>query len=167
MGPLSSGKSLSDSVKIALITVSPAKNLSEDHVGIWMKKQAKKYGHEVVIHQIVTNQVPAIRDIVSHVSKKVAPQAIIVSGGTGIAFADVTIEAVQPLFTRELSSFGPIFANMVFEQRDSAGITSRAAAGIIDRSVVFCIPDTMDICRLVCNELIFPELVHISKYMEE
>ncbi len=164
---MSPGKKNPDSVKIAVITVSPSKTLSEDHIGIWIRKQAKKYGYEGIIHQVVTNHIPSIREIVSHVAKKVAPQAIIVSGGTGLSVTDVTIEALAPMFTKELSSFGPILANMIFEQKDSAAITTRAAAGIIDKSVVFCIPDTLDMCRLACNELIFPELGNISKCMEE
>ncbi len=160
-------KKFSGSVKIAVISVHPSKTLSEDQMGAWIKKQAKKYGHEGIIHQVVTNQIPSIRELVSHVSQKVAPQAIIVSGGTGLSAADVTIEALAPIFTKELSSFGPIFANMAFEQKDSAAITTRAAAGMIDKSLVFCIPDTWDMCRLACNELIFPELGNILKCMEE
>ena len=89
------------------------------------------------------------------------------SGGTGISPKDVTIEAVRPLFSKELTGFGPIFAQLSFEQIDSAAILSRATAGIIKNSVVFCMPGSIKACKLACNELIFPELGHLIKHIKE
>ncbi len=154
-------------VKLAVISVSTTRSLSEDKSGAWIKKQTKKEGHEVVVHQTVTDEINAIKEMVEHVTDKIEPDVIIMSGGTGISPKDVTIEAVRPLFEKELTAFGSIFAQLSFEQIDSAAILSRATAGIIKNTIVFCMPGSIKACKLACNELIFPELGHLIKHIKE
>ena len=89
------------------------------------------------------------------------------SGGTGISPKDVTIEAVKPLFSKELTAFGPLFAQLSFEEIDSAAILSRATAGIINQSIVFCMPGSINACKTACKNLIFPELGHLLKHIKE
>jgi len=154
-------------IKIAVISVSTTRSLAEDKSGAWIKKQARKEGHEVVIHQTVTDDIGAIRELTDHVTAKIGPDVIIMSGGTGISPRDVTIEAVKPLFEKELTAFGPLFAQLSFEEIDSAAILSRATAGIIKQTLVFCMPGSIKACKLACNALIFPELGHLLKHMKE
>ena len=154
-------------IRIAVISVSTTRKLSEDKSGTWIKKQARKEGHEVVIHQMVTDEVQAIQDLVTHVTGKIEPDAVILTGGTGISPRDVTIEAVKPLFDKELTGFGAIFAQLSYEQIDSAAILSRATAGIIGHTVLFCMPGSIKACKLACNALIFPELGHLIKHIKE
>ena len=154
-------------IKVAVISVSTTRKLSEDKSGAWIKKQTKKEGHEVVIHQVVTDEVTAIQELVHHVTEKICPDVVIMTGGTGISPKDVTIEAVKPLFGKELTAFGPLFANLSFEEIDSAAILSRATAGIIKKAVVFCMPGSIKACKLACNNLIFPELGHLLKHIKE
>ena len=154
-------------IKVAVISVSTTRKLSEDKSGAWIKKQTKKEGHEVVIHQVVTDEVKAIQELVHHVTEKICPDVVIMTGGTGISLKDVTIEAVKPLFEKELTAFGPLFANLSFEEIDSAAILSRATAGIIKKAVVFCMPGSIKACKLACNNLIFPELGHLLKHIKE
>jgi molybdenum cofactor biosynthesis protein B len=154
-------------IKVAVISVSTTRKLSEDKSGSWIKKQAKKEGHEVVIHQVVTDETRAIQELVHHVTDKVDPDVIIMTGGTGISPKDVTIEAVKPLFEKELTAFGPLFAHLSFEEIDSAAILSRATAGIIKQTIVFCMPGSIKACKLACNHLIFPELGHLLKHIKE
>ena len=167
MGILPHKKNLPDDIKIAVVSVSTTRKLSDDTSGAWIKKQAKKEGFEVVIHQTVTDEVDAIRELTSHITEKIRPNAIIMSGGTGISPKDVTIEAVRPLFEKELTAFGPLFAQLSFEQIDSAAILSRATAGIIAQTIVFCMPGSIKACKLACGDLIFPELGHLIKHMKE
>ena len=111
--------------------------------------------------------VDAITELVTHVVGRIRPDALIMTGGTGISPKDVTVEAVQPLFQKELTAFGPIFAQLSFEEIDSAAIMSRATAGIIDQTVTFCMPGSIKACKLACNALIFPELGHLLKHIKE
>ena len=156
-----------DDIKVAVISVSTTRKLSDDTSGTWIKKQTKREGHEVVIHQVVTDEIMAIRELVLHVTEKINPDAIIMTGGTGISPRDVTIEAVRPLFEKELTAFGTLFATLSFEEIDSAAILSRATAGIIKEAIVFCMPGSLKACKLACNNLIFPELGHLLKHIKE
>jgi molybdenum cofactor biosynthesis protein B len=79
----------------------------------------------------------------------------------------VTIEAVSPLFSKELSAFGSLFAHLSTKQIGSAAILSRATAGVIENSVVFCMPGSLNACKLACTELIFPELGHLVKHIKD
>jgi molybdenum cofactor biosynthesis protein B len=89
------------------------------------------------------------------------------TGGTGISPKDVTIEAVRPLFEKELTAFGTLFTQLSFEEIDSAAILSRATAGIIKQTMIFCMPGSIKACKLACNSLIFPELGHLLKHIKE
>lgn len=126
-----------------------------------MRKQAVKEGHEVVAHQMVSDDADAIRLTATKTLEAYDPKILLVTGGTGITAKDVTIEALRSLFTKELSAFGPIYAQLSYEQIDSAAILSRTTAGIIQGTAVFCLPGSLNACKLACNHLIFPEIGHI------
>ena len=167
MGTLLHKKSGPKTVTLAVLSVSTTRKLEDDKSGAWIKKQARKEGHEVMLHQIVTDDIIAITELVDHVTGRVGPDAIILTGGTGISPRDVTIEAIRPMLDKELTAFGPIFAQLSFEEIDSAAIMSRATAGILKGTIVFCIPGSFKACKLACNQLIFPELGHLLKHLKE
>ena len=96
-----------------------------------------------------------------------APQAVIVTGGTGVSPKDVTIEALRPLMSKELTAFGPIFAHLSYQEIGSAAIMSRATAGVIGHCLVFCLPGSLKACQLACSALIFPELGHLRVHVQE
>jgi molybdenum cofactor biosynthesis protein B len=155
------------SLKLAIMTVSTTRSLADDKSGHWIKKGAKKRGHDVVFHQVVPDQQETIANTVRSVIEEHHPHAILVTGGTGIGPADVTIEAVRPLFTKELTAFGPLFTYLSYEDIDSAALLSRATAGLVDQTLVFCMPGSLKACKLACKELIFPELGHLVKHVQE
>lgn len=154
-------------VKTGIITVSTTRSLKDDKSGLWISKRAKREGHEVVFHQVITDEIEIITRTVMDVIRDLSPQALLVTGGTGISSKDVTIEAVRPLFTKELTSFGPIFAQLSFEQIDSAAILSRATAGVIEKTILFCMPGSINACKLACKAIIFPELGHLVHHIYE
>ena len=120
------------SVKIGIITVSTTRTLEDDESGRWISKLAKKEGHEVVFYQIVPDDTETITQTVVHGIDVHDPQVILLTGGTGISSKDVTIEAVRPLFEKELTAFAPLFSQLSFEDIDSAALLSRATAGVVE-----------------------------------
>ena len=154
-------------VKTGIITVSTTRSLKDDKSGLWISKRAKKEGHEVVFHQVIPDDIEIITRTVMDVINDSAPQALLITGGTGIGSKDVTIEAVRPLFTKELTAFGPIFTQLSFEQIDSAAILSRATAGLIEKTILFCMPGSINACKLACKAIIFPELGHLVHHIHE
>jgi molybdenum cofactor biosynthesis protein B len=152
-------------VDIGILSVSTTRGLVDDESGHWIKKRCEKKGHRVVYHDVVSDDAPLIADAVKRVITVYAPQAIIVSGGTGISARDVTIEAVRPLFSKELTAFGALFSYLSYEEIESAALLSRATAGLIGETMVFCIPGSLSACKLACEELILPELGHMVKHI--
>lgn len=152
-------------VRIGVLTVSTSRGLAEDESGLWMAKTAAAEGHSVVFHKVVADDAALIARTLTEALAVHRPDAVLVDGGTGLAPADVTIEALRPMFDKELTAFGVLFAQLSFEQIDSAAILSRAAAGTVSGAVVFCMPGSLKACRLACNELIFPELGHIVGHL--
>jgi molybdenum cofactor biosynthesis protein B len=155
------------SVNVAVLSVSTSRTLENDESGHWIAKQTAKEGHQVVAHRMVTDDVQAIREAVTQLLADPAPDVIIVTGGTGISPRDVTIEAIKPLFAKELTAFGPIFAQLSYEQIDSAALLSRATAGVIGKALVFCLPGSLKACELGCSNLILPELGHLHMHAFE
>jgi molybdenum cofactor biosynthesis protein B len=154
-------------VRIGIVSVSSTRSLADDKSGRWISKRAKKEGHEIVLHLVVPDDTKAIAEIIHKIINDGNAQVVLLTGGTGISSKDVTIEAVRPLFTKELSAFGPLFAQLSFEQIDSAALLSRATAGLIEKTVLFCIPGSLKACKLACKALIFPEVGHIVKHVRE
>lgn len=167
MGTKTHKKSAPKKVKLGIVSVSSTRSKAADKSGRWINKRAKKEGHDVVLHRVVPDEIEAISRTVHEIINDYNGQAILVTGGTGISNKDVTIEAVHRLFTKELTAFGPLFAQLSFEQIDSAALLSRATAGIIGASVVFCMPGSLKACKLACKALIFPELGHLVKHIHE
>ncbi|WP_300670823.1 molybdenum cofactor biosynthesis protein B [Desulfoluna sp.] len=164
MGTQEHRKESKKQLKVAIVSVSTTRTLDTDESGAWIEKQAQKEGHEMVSRRVVPDEEGEIRKAIRDIARDHDADGIIVTGGTGITAGDVTIEAVRPMFRKELAAFGPIFAQLSFDEIDSAAILSRATAGIVSDSVVFVIPGSLAACKLACKNLIFPELGHVSKH---
>ena len=153
------------SVSIGIITVSTTRSLADDASGNWISEQARQKGHNVIYHQVVTDAAELIAGTVRDVIQNERPRVILMNGGTGITQNDVTIEAVNPMFSKTLTGFGPLFAKLSFDEIGSAAFLSRATAGVSENTVVFCMPGSLNACKLACRELIFPELGHLVKHL--
>lgn len=160
-------KGAPQAVSVGILTVSTSRTLKTDQSGRWIGKRAKKEGHTVVCHQVVPDDTQAIVRTVLEVIRTSAPRVLLLTGGTGISPKDLTIEAVRPLFDKEISAFGPLFSQLSFEQIDSAALLSRATAGVIAKTLVFCMPGSLAACKLACKALIFPEIGHMVKHLNE
>ncbi len=153
------------SASVGILTVSTTRSIETDESGRWMAQFAADKGHQVVAHEVVTDEADAIRQRLMGIIASSRPQAVVVTGGTGITPQDVTIEAVKPLFKKELTAFGVLFTQLSYEEIDSAALLSRATAGVIGRSLIFCIPGSLNACKLACQKLIFPELGHLVRHV--
>ncbi len=161
MGVHEHRKSAPKFVDVGILSVSSTRTLDNDESGLWIAKLAKKEGHTVRFHEVVTDDIAAIRETALKAIRENRLQALLITGGTGITPKDVTIEAISPIFTKEMPGFGAIFAQLSYEEIDAAAILSRAAAGTIGETVVFCMPGSLKACKLACKALIFPDLGHI------
>lgn len=154
-------------IRIGVISVSSTRTEKNDESGSRIKKLAIKEGHDIIFYRVVPDDIYKITEAIREAVSEQNVQALLLTGGTGISSKDVTIEAVRPLFEKELTAFGPVFSQLSYEEIDSAALLSRATAGIIGNAVVFCMPGSLKACELACKALIFPELGHIVKHTME
>ena len=90
-------------------------------------------------------------------------QAVITTGGTGIARRDVTYEAVTALFDKALDGFGELFRVLSFEEIGAAAMLSRACAGVARGRIVISLPGSVAAVRLAMDKLVGPELAHMVR----
>jgi molybdenum cofactor biosynthesis protein B len=152
------------SIRVAILTVSTTRCFDEDESGHWMANSTAAEGHQVVAHEVVIDQIDAIRQAFTRIVAETSPQTVIVTGGTGITPHDVTIEAVKPLFSKELTAFGTLFTQLSFDEIGSAALSSRSSAGVFGDTLVFCLPGSLNACKLACKKLILPEIGHLVRH---
>ena len=90
---------------------------------------------------------------------------IITTGGTGLNPRDVTIEALEDLFTKRIDGFGEIFRMESIKQIGYHVVLSRVTAGIIGNKVVFCLPGSKNAVRVgvkIIKEVIKHILSHVK-----
>ena len=76
-----------------------------------------------------------------------AIDVVLATGGTGFSPRDVTPEAVRPLFRREMDGFPVIFHQASFGTVGFSTMQSRACAGQVEDTFVFCLPGSTGACR--------------------
>jgi molybdopterin adenylyltransferase len=91
---------------------------------------------------------------------------IVICGGTGLTHLDLTLEAVEPLFEKEIPGFGEIFRLKSLEEVGTRAILTRASAGVYRGKPIFCLPGSPNAARLG-TELILAEIEHILKHISE
>ncbi|MEA1945127.1 MAG: MogA/MoaB family molybdenum cofactor biosynthesis protein [Euryarchaeota archaeon] len=89
--------------------------------------------------------------------------ALITTGGTGLAPGDVTIEAIRPLLEKEMPGFGEIFRANSMKEIGSAAMLTRAIAGVASGCTVFCMPGSPNAVKLGI-ELITSEIGHVIEH---
>ncbi|MCA6214509.1 molybdenum cofactor biosynthesis protein [Thermococcus sp. 101 C5] len=155
--------------KFAVITVSDtaSRGKREDLSGYYIIEELKKEGNENVYYAVVPDEkLKIIKAVIEALEKA---DVVITTGGTGITRRDVTIEALRPLFDKELVGFGEIFRLKSYEEVGTAAVLSRATAGIIrdkESKVVFCLPGSLNAVKTAL-EIIKKEAYHILKHARE
>lgn len=125
---------------IAVLTVSDTRTLEDDTSGGYLAGAIEGAGHRLADRAIVTDDVMHIRDTVERWVDRDEIDVIISTGGTGLTGRDVTPEAVMPLFDKVIDGFSVVFHAISFESVGLSTIQSRACAGIVRGTVIFCLP---------------------------
>jgi len=134
-------------LRIAVLTVSDTRDEQTDKSGGLLAERLTAAGHELAGKAIVTDDVEAIRSQVRSWVDDPDVDLVISTGGTGFSPRDVTPEAVKPLFRREMDGFSVLFHQASFGTVGFSTLQSRAFAGQIDDTFVFCLPGSTGACR--------------------
>jgi molybdopterin adenylyltransferase len=150
------------SVSCAVVTVSDTRLPIDDVSGQLLQAALTGAGHTIAAYEIVKDEPKQIRALLQTLAGQSGLQAVILSGGTGIAPRDTTYDAVQALLEKELPGFGEIFRALSYGEIGSRAISTRATAGVYRKLVIFSLPGSTPAVKLGVEKLILPELGHLT-----
>lgn len=156
---------LERTIECAVLTISDTRDFETDKGG---KQVLEALGTSDV--RVVKKNYQIVKDDIEQIQAQIKAwedtdiDAIIVTGGTGIAKRDVTIEAVRPLLHKEIEGFGELFRYLSYtEDVGTRAMLSRALAGTIGErghQLIFSLPGSTGAVKLAMDRLIKPELNH-------
>jgi len=149
-----------EDVAFGVLTVSTSRTLADDESGDALVAAIEADGYDVVERDLVTDDREAIRAAVLALIEAGA-ETVVITGGTGLDPADVTVEAVEELADREIPGFGELFRMLSYEDIGPRALLSRTYAGVIDTTPVFCLPGNEQAATFGTEELVLPTIAHI------
>jgi len=148
-------------IACAVVTVSDTRTPDNDKSGAEIRGRLETAGHRVEEYRIVADEPELVRRTLEEFIAGGRIEAVLLSGGTGIAARDNTFEAVSGLLTKRIDGFGELFRVLSLEEIGSAAMLSRAVAGLAGTMAVFSMPGSTAACRLAMEKLIVPQLAHV------
>jgi molybdenum cofactor biosynthesis protein B len=127
-------------VRIAVMTVSDTRTRADDTSGDTLAKRIADAGHELADRVIVKDDIPAIRAQLQQWIDDKTIDAVITTGGTGLTGRDVTVEAMKPLFEKEIDGFSAVFHRISYDKIGTSTLQSRACAGVAKGTYLFALP---------------------------
>ncbi len=134
-------------VKIAILTVSDTRSLEDDKSGQILVDRVKSAGHILADRAVVTDDVPKIRAAVKKWIDDDGVDVVISTGGTGLTGRDVTPEAFQGLYEKEIDGWSTIFHYLSFQKIGISTIQSRTTAGVAGGTYLFALPGSPGACK--------------------
>ncbi|OYR80548.1 molybdenum cofactor biosynthesis protein [Halorubrum distributum] len=151
-----------DSVAAAVVTVSSSRSTDEDPAGDYIAAAFEEAGHEVVVRELIDDDYDSVQGTVDRLARRKDTDAVVTTGGTGVTPDDVTPEAVRGVLAKPLPGFGELFRRLSYEEVGTRTIGSRATAGVVSATPVFCLPGSENAVRLGVDEIILPEVGHLA-----
>jgi len=144
-----------------VVTLSSSRTLKEDESGTLIQKLLESAGHSVPVRKVLADNRAALRATFRELGRLPEVQAIITTGGTGLAASDITIETIRGLLDKELPGFNALFMQLSYPLVGAACMLSQTTAGVFRGKPVFCLPGSPRACKLALETLVLPEIGHI------
>lgn len=153
----SEGKS---KVRVATVTISDTRTSDNDEGGATLRRLLEAAGADLGPHHIVKDELRAIREAVLGLCAQDGIDAVVTTGGTGIAPRDQTYEAIEGLLEKRLDGFGEAFRRLSWDAIGPRAILSRAIAGTVRDRVVVALPGSPRAIALAVETILGPVLPH-------
>ena len=153
-------------IHCAVITVSDTRTVENDSSGQTIVELLQQAGHKVVGRSIVADEPSEITEQVHNFAQASEVEAILLTGGTGIASRDQTPDAVAKLITKDLPGYGELLRMLSYQEIGAAAMLSRAIGGLVEQTLVLTMPGSTAAVRLAMEKLILPELKHLISHSQ-
>jgi molybdenum cofactor biosynthesis protein B len=127
-------------VRIAVMTVSDTRDASNDTSGDTLAKRIEGAGHVLAARTLLKDDAAYIRTQLQKWIDDPQIDVVITTGGTGLTGRDVTVEAMKPLFEKEIDGFSVVFHQISYEKIGTSTLQSRACAGVAKGTYLFALP---------------------------
>lgn len=147
-----------EALNICVLTVSDTRTQETDTSGQKLQDLLTAAGHRLHDRKLVIDDIYQIRAAISNWIVDSQAQVVLITGGTGFAGRDSTVEAVTPLFDKTVTGFGELFRQISFEEIGTSTIQSRATAGLANHTLIFCLPGSTGACNTAWTKIIEDQL---------
>ncbi|APG48427.1 molybdenum cofactor biosynthesis protein B [Phaeobacter porticola] len=145
-------------VRIAVLTVSDSRSLSEDRSGQVLVDRLMSAGHILADRKILPDERAEIsaqlRDWIANPEIDV----VISTGGTGLTGRDVTVEAHRDVYEKEIDAFGTVFTIVSMQKIGTSAVQSRATGGVAGGTYLFALPGSPGACKDAWDEILVKQL---------
>jgi molybdenum cofactor biosynthesis protein B len=147
-------------VRVAAITVSDSRKQGDDEGGDRLCERLTAAGFVVSLRALVRDEPAEIAAAIARICDEDLADALVTTGGTGIAPRDSTYEAVEILLEKKLDGFGEAFRRLSWDEVGPSAVLSRAVAGVHRRRVIVCLPGSPKAVVLAVDRILSPILEH-------
>lgn len=148
------------SVRVAVVTVSDTRSASDDVGGDTLVARLEAAGFAVTSRSRVRDEPEEVQGEIGRVCDQDLADAIVTTGGTGIAPRDRTYEAVEALLEKTLDGFGEALRRLSWDEVGARAVLSRAVAGVHRGRVVAALPGSPKAVVLAVDRVLAPILTH-------
>ena len=141
-------------VNIAILTVSDTRTPESDRSGDTLAERIIGAGHHVATRAIVPDD---IGRIVARLNEWIAApdiDVVLATGGTGVTGRDVTPEAFQSVYEKEIPGFGELFRQLSYAKIGTSTMQSRATGGVARGTYLFALPGSPSACRDAWDDIL-------------
>lgn len=145
-------------VNIAVLSVSDTRTIETDASGATLAARIEADGHKLAARALVRDEVGNISAQVEAWIADASIDIIITTGGTGLTGRDVTVEALRPLFEKEIEGFSVVFHQVSYRNIGVSTLQSRACAGLVRGKFLFLLPGSTGAVKDAWDEIIRYEI---------
>lgn len=145
-------------VRIAVLTVSDTRGISDDRSGDTLIALLTGAGHVLADRQIVKDDVGIIVTALNQWIDDRQVDCIITTGGTGVTGRDVTPEAIEKVQDKPIPGFGELFRWLSFQTIGTSTIQSRACACVSRGTYIFALPGSTGAVKDGWNAILASQL---------
>lgn len=141
-------------IRIAVLTVSDTRDLSEDRSGQVLVDRLEKAGHILADRKILRDERGEIADQLRIWAADPEIDVVISTGGTGLTGRDVTVEAHRDVYEKEIDAFGTVFTIVSMKKIGTSAVQSRATGGVAQGTYMFALPGSPGACKDAWDEIL-------------
>jgi molybdenum cofactor biosynthesis protein B len=134
-------------LRIAVLTISDTRTEADDKSGALLIEKLNAAGHALAARVIVKDERDSIERELRRFVEDDTVQVVIATGGTGVTGRDVTPEAFEAVYEKQIPGFGELFRMLSYQQIGTSTIQSRATAGVAKGTYLFALPGSTSACR--------------------